>query len=274
MVSAGTVSGQFELADGVTIAPKTAAAYPVREQYDGRTESIEIMLSTAPIDAVAVANALNPHAEAINQDVLRKDNYILLWVEPGGRVSMNATFRATMTQYFDRTGTGGGLKATLTAHTADHVAGRVFTPAPVKVMSGESYTCDITFDVDVTRPPAGNPLPPGGGGPGQAFSAMMASVKNKNWEGLRKGVSERLRKMFDADYRTPEENLEYAVDIIQATLPRQGLKITGGRLRGDSATLEIEGEMFAGQTAVYFAKMVRIGGAWLFDGATLAGLVK
>ncbi|MDA8432031.1 MAG: hypothetical protein M0Z60_03600 [Nitrospiraceae bacterium] len=274
IAAAGTVAGQFKLGSGVVIAPKAAVAYPVREQYDARTESIEVMLSTAPIDAVAVANALNPHAEAINQDVLEHDNYILLWVEPDGRVSMNATFRATMTQYIDRTGDDGGLKAALTAHTPDHVAGRIFTPTPVKVMSGESYTCDITFDADVTRPKAGAPLPAGGGEPGKAFSAMMASAQNKNWDALRNSVSERLRNMFDADYRTPEENLEYAVDFLQTALPKQGRKITGGTLRGDAATLEIEGEMFPGQTAVYFAKMVKIRGAWLFDGASLTGLVK
>jgi hypothetical protein len=271
---ADTVTGRFTLGSGGKIAPKAAAAYPVREQYDARTESVEIMLSTSPIDAVAVANALNPHAEAINQDVLQHDNYILLWVTSDGQVSMNATFRATMTQYLDRTGAGGGLKATLTAHTPGHIAGRIFTPAPVKVMSGESYSCDITFAVDVTRPKAGTPLPPGGGEPGQAFSAMMASAQNKNWGALRTSVSERLRNMFDADYRTPEENLEYALDFLQTALPKQGRKVTGGIVRGDVATLEIEGEMFAGQKAVYFAKMVKIRGAWLFDGATLAGLVE
>jgi hypothetical protein len=271
---AGRVSGQFRLGTGVVITPKTAAAYPVREQYDARTESVEIVLSTEPVDAAAAVAALNPHMEAINQDALRQDNYILLWVTPDGRVSMNATFTKTMTQYLDRTGGGGGLAATLSAHTPGHVSGRIFTPAPVKVMSGESYTCDFTFDVDVTRLPAGVSLPPGGGEPGRAFAALLASAEKKNWDALRGGVSIRLRKIFDADYRTPEENLEYAVDFLQMQLPKRGTKVTGGVLRGESATLEIEGEMFAGQKAVYFARMVRSGGIWLFDGSTLAGMVK
>jgi len=273
-VDAGTVTGQFRLEGGGTIAPKSAAAYPVREQYDARTESIEIVLSTAPIDAALAANALNPHAEAINHDALRQDNYILLWVTPDGRVSMNATFSATMTQYLDRTGADGRLRATLTVHTPGRIAGRIFTQAPVKVMSGDSYTLDITFAVDVTHPAAGTLLPPGGGEPGKAFTAMRASAQKKNWDALRDSVSERLRNMFDADYRTPEENLEYATDFLQMSLPKLGTKVTRGTLRGETATLEIEGEMFAGQTAVYFVRMVRSGGAWLFDGATLAGLVK
>jgi hypothetical protein len=271
---AGTVTGQFRLEGADTIAPKAAAAYPVREQYDARTESVEIVLSTAPIDAAAAANALNPHIDAINQDALRQDNYILLWVTPDGRVSMNATFRATMTQYLDRSGAGGRLKAALTVHTPNRIEGRIFTEAPLKVMSGESWTVDIAFTVDVTRPVAGTPLPPGGGEPGKAFAAMMASAQKKNWEALRDSVSGRLKKMFDADYRTQEENLEYAVDFLQMSLPKLDRKVTGGTVRGDAATLEIEGEMFPGQMAVYFAKMVKSGNAWLFDGATLAGLVK
>ena len=274
MAEAGTVTGLFKLESGGMIAPKAAAAYPVREQYDARTESVEIMLSKAPIDVVAAANALNPHIEAINQDALRQDNYILLWVTPDGRVSMNATFVATMSQYLDRTGAGGGLRATLTANTPAQIAGRIFTPAPVKVMSGESYACDIRFAVDVTRPAVGTPLPPGGGEPGRAFAAVMASAQKKDWPALRDSVSEGLRKMFDADYRTPEENLQYAIDFLQTSLPRAGRKVTRGALRREVATLEVEGEMFAGQKAVYFVRMVRSKGAWLFDGATLAGLVK
>lgn len=272
LTEAGTVTGQFKLEGGGVIAPKAAVAYPVREQYDARTESVEIVLSKERIDATAAANALNPHTEAINQDAVRQDNYVLLWVTPDGRVSMNATFVATMSQYLDET--GGGLMATLTANTPGKIAGRIFTPTPVKVMSGGSYTCDITFEVDVTRPAAGIPLSPGGGEPGRAFTAVMAAAQKKNWPALRGGISEDLRKMFDADYRTPKENLAYAIDFLQTSLPKVGRKVTRGILRGEIATLEIEGEMFAGQKALYFVRMVRSKGAWLFDGATLAGFVK
>lgn len=269
---AGTVTGQFKLESGGMIAPEAATAYPVREQYDARTESVEIVLSRAPFSVDP--DALNPHIEAINQEAVRQDNYILLWVTPDGQVSMNATFAATMTQYLDRTGAGGGLRATLTTNTTGLIAGRIFTPEPVKVMSGDSYTCDITFAVDVVRPAAGTLLPPGGGEPGRAFAALMASAKKKNWPAFRDSVSERLRKILDDDYRTPEENLEYAVGFLQMSLPRSDRKVTRGTLRGTVATLEIEGDMFPGQKAVYFVRMVKSKGAWLFDGASLAGLVK
>lgn len=269
---AGTVTGQFKLKSGGMIAPEAATAYPVREQYNARTESVEIMLSKAPFNVDP--DALNPHVEAINQEAVRQDNYILLWVTRDGQVSMNATFVATMSQYLDKTGAGGGLKAILTTNAPERIAGRILTPEPVKVMSGDSYMCDMTFEVDVVRPTAGTPLPPGGGEPGRAFVAMMASAKKKNWPALRDSVSEGFRKLFDADYRTPEENMEYAIGFLQMSLPKTNRKVTRGTLRGTVATLEIEGDMFPGQKAVYFVRMVKSKGAWLFDGAALAGLVK
>ena len=67
VAEAGTVTGQFKLDTGGVIAPKTAAAYPVREQYDARSESVEIVLSTRPIDAASAANALNPHTGRTDQ---------------------------------------------------------------------------------------------------------------------------------------------------------------------------------------------------------------
>ena len=270
---AGTVSGKFSLESGAQITPRSVAAFPVREQYDARAESIEIVLSTEPIDATGSANALNPHTDAINHDALRKDNYILLWVTPAGQVSLNATFAATMTQYLDRSDGRGSLIADLTANTPNRVAGRVSLSTPVKVMSGESYSYDITFDVDVTRPENGTPLADGGA-PGLAFKALLAAVKKKNWPALRSGVSERLRNMFDVDYRSAKENLDFAVSSLQMSLPKTGIKVTQGTLRGEIATLEIEGEIFAGQKAVYFVRMVKNKNAWLYDGAALAGLVK
>jgi hypothetical protein len=179
-----------------------------------------------------------------------------------------------MTQYLDRTGPGGGLKAELNANTPTHIAGRVFTAEPVKVLSGETFSCDITFAVDVTRPASGTPLPEGGGEPGKAFGAMLDAAKNKNWDALIESVSARMRSIFDADYRSKEENLDYAVDFLKMALPKSKTKIIGGTLRGETATLEIEGEMFAGQPAVYFARMIKTKDSWLYDGAILAGMVK
>ena len=57
--------------------------------------------------------------------------------------------------------------------------------------------------------------------------------------------------MFDKSYNSPEENASSTADILQAWLPKSGLKIAGGQLRGDTADLEVEGEMFPGTNALY-----------------------
>jgi len=107
------------------------------------------------------------------------------------------------------------------------------------------------------------------------MSKQIKAVQgDKNRDALIGGVSERLRNMFEADYRTKEENLEYAIDLVKMSLPKSETKVTSGTLRGGTATLEIEGGMFAGQTAVYFARMLRSGNKWSYDGAILAGMVK
>ena len=68
---------------------------------------------------------------------------LLIWANADGSASMNATFSATMTQYLDDT--HGSLKVEWTERSAERVAGRLWSPKPVKPMSGDSWTVDVTF---------------------------------------------------------------------------------------------------------------------------------
>lgn len=263
------VSGAFKVG-ATTIAPKYAGAYLTRDTRDSRKKQVEVVLSEHPIDAAAAALALDPHTQAINQDGLREGNYILLWIDAEGRATMNATFSETMTQYLAMR---SDLRAELTENTTTRVAGRVFTPEPVKTIDGEVYEVDVAFAVDVAAGPAGTPLPVDGGDPGRAFEALYAAVTEKNADGIRAGLSQALRERLEEDYRTPEENLEYVLDILQIWLPKSTSVVTGGELLGDAAVLEVEGEMFPGQKALYLVKMVKEGDFWRFDEATNAGLL-
>ncbi len=155
-LAAGDASGTVVVMKGGTIAPTHAAAYLTRDPKDARVRIVEVVLSDQPIDAAAAVQALNPHADVINQDALKGRNYVLLWVRSGGEVSMNATFSETMTQYVEVS--GGALTASLTANTLDRVAGRLSTAKPISVMDGTSYTVDLTFAADVTRLPPGDKL--------------------------------------------------------------------------------------------------------------------
>lgn len=272
---AGDAKGQFAVKGGKTsgtIAPTHAAAYVTRDPRDARKKVAEVVLSDAPIDVDEAVATLQPHNHVINQDVLDDQNYVVLWVAPDGHVSMNATFSKTMTQFIDTV--GDSLQATLSVNTPERVAGRIFTAAPVKTMGGDTYTVDLTFDTAVTRQPAGTPLSAGGGGAGKALTEFLSALKRQQWPAIKAGLTPSSIAMFDKSYNTAEENASSAADIIHVWLPKSGVKIIGGQVRGDTADLVIEGEMFPGTSALYLARLRQVGGAWLFDSAGMVGMLR
>lgn len=228
---AGEASGQFKVTGRDPIRPKYAAAYETRDQRDPHKRVIEVVLSDAPVDAAAAAADLDPHTNAINQPALMDHDYILLWVRPGNDVSMNATYGARMVQFVDMT--PDALHAEITAYTPGRVAGRVWSPQPVKTQD-EEWTVDVQFAADVAPTPAGTKLPAGGGDAGKALRAMKERP---------------------------------------ITLPKGTMKVVGGELRGDVAILEVEGKMFPKQKALYLVRMTKSGGKWVFDRATTAGFI-
>ena len=234
---AGEASGQFKVTGRDPIRPKYAAAFETRDKRDPHKRVVEVVLSDAPVDAAAAAADLDPHGNAINQPALMDHDYILLWVRPGNDVSMNATYGARMVQFVEMTGDMGSLQAEVATNTPERVAGRVWSPKPVKTQD-ESWTVDVRFTADVARIPAGAKLPADGGEPGKAFRAMLRSTKE--------------------------------LDVM---LPKKGAKVVGGELRGDSAILEVEGEMFPGQKGLYLARMKKSGATWIYDRAVPAGLI-
>lgn len=271
VAAAGPASGTFNASTHGAIMPKYATAFTVRDSHDARTTRIEVLLSEVPVDLGDIQTALNPHMVAINADPLKDRNYVLLWVAPDGAVTMNATFSKTMTQYLDDT--TSRLKATLTTNTATRVEGRLFSPAPLKTLDGATYAVDLKFAADVPAVPAGTRLPPGGGDPGKAFSALMTAATSKNWPAIKAASGPSALKMFDHDYNSPAENAKSALDMLNAWVPRQKMKISGGELRGETAILEVEGEMFEGMRSLSLVRMVKSGPKWLFEEAAHAGML-
>src|SRR5437764_5622567 len=129
-VVAGEASGEFKTTTRKPIKPKYAAAYETRDSRDARKKVVEVVLSEAPVDVDAALADLDPHSNVINQPALMEHNYILLWVRPNGDISMNATYSERMVQFVDMT--GGDLQAELSANTPDRIAGRLYSPKPIK----------------------------------------------------------------------------------------------------------------------------------------------
>jgi len=270
--AANSASGSVDVQKVGTISPKFSVGYLVRDQRNARTTQTEVLLSEVMTDPAQMDGVLDPHMVAINLDALRNRNYILLFVRGDGWVGMNATFSKGMTQFLNDT--TGGLKAEFTARTATRIEGRVSSPAPLKSMDGTTYTVDLHFDVDIAAPPAGTALPTGGGDPGKALTAFLASSQKKNWTAIKAGSSPAALKTFDKSYNSPAENAEGAADLLKAWIPLQKMTITGGQLRGKVAVLDVEGELFPGQLGLSLVQMVKTGAVWQFDRAARAGLVR
>jgi hypothetical protein len=267
----GTASGEFTAGKRPPIRPKFATAFEARDQRDARKTIVEVVLSDAPVDAAAAARELDPHMDIINQAALKDRNYVLLWVRPANDVSMNATYSPTMTQYLaraDRT-----FKAEITEYSADRVTGRVFTTEPIKTMDGELYAANLTFSAVITHAPPSTKLPADGGEPGKALTALFAAIAKKSWDGIAQNVTERNAKMFGDPDDPPAKRVAEALDMLGFWLPKKGARITGGLVRESSAFVEVEGEVYEGQKALYLARMIKVGTRWVFDHATNAGLI-
>ena len=273
LASAQTASGRFTSQPEGTITPRVAAAYVVRDQFNPREREVEVILSATVVDVAKAVAELSPHTAVINDPALKDTNYVLIWIGAGGKVSMNATFSKSMTQFVDRASADGALRAELTTNTPDRVAGRIFTPAPVKTMGGSTYTIDVTFSAPVARAPAGTALPAGGGDPGNALLAFLAARQKKDWPSLKAALSPSASERFIKSYNDDQENLTDLLGTLDFWLPAKDAKLTGGTLAGETAVLDVEGVLASGIKALTLVRMIKRPSGWLFDTASMAGML-
>ncbi len=274
--SDGTVTGSFRVGKNA-ISPKHAAAYRTGDRFNPGKTVTEVVLSQMPFDATGAAAALDKHKFRINDPGLRHGGHIILWIDDDGVVDMNATVAEPMAIYAGSTAEKGAmhreLKAELTENKPGHIAGRVYTPSPVKVES-DSFELDVTFSTDVAFRAVDSKLPAGGGAPGKALQGLLTAMAKNDGANVRKSLSKRVvGKLYDNEYRTEAANLTFAVEMLNGELPRKDVKILGGDVSGDAAVLQIEGAT-EGVRAAYLIRMLKEEGVWTFDEAFLAGYLQ
>jgi hypothetical protein len=124
-----------------------------------------------------------------------------------------------------------------------------------------AFSYNATFHAVVTAPKAeaaavlkGTNLPAGGGDLGKTYLAFTKSVAAGDMKAVREGVSaERAAQMNTPDFKE-------MFPMIQAMQPKN-IKVTGGAVDGDSATLTATGNQ-DGDKATGTIAMVREGGKW------------
>lgn len=138
-------------------------------------------------------------------------------------------------------------------------AGRIYLPKANEFFD-DTYQYDFTFRAPLSDPnaPIGDPLPAGGGEPGQAYIAWVDAVNSGDPERLKPLVSPEMAKMLDT--QDPAEVAE-ELELMKLMNPTD-LKILSGSSDGATAILKVEGRM-EGEKVRGEITLVKEGEIWL-----------
>ncbi len=163
-------------------------------------------------------------------------NYLLLKFTPDGE-NIGQDIK-----HFEKDGviSGSGdssLKVDIDPFGPDTFSGRAYL-IEAQEFFDDTYVFDVTFSVRVPtlEELGGELLPADGGLAGKTFLAMNAAIVNGDIEALQKLVPPDIASDFDG------EDGQLSMEFMQRMTPTE-VKITGGRLFGDEAELDIEGVM-------------------------------
>jgi hypothetical protein len=239
--------------NGKTTALKYAVATPKEDPFDKKKKATFLLVTDQAVPASAIADEF----EFMRwYDKANLHGFAVLINDEKRVVSGNIYDPALKHNGFSSV---GKQEVALTALTPTHIAGKVSLPADE--FFGDKYQYSATFDVPVAvvkiaapPPPKGNPLPAGGGEPAKAYLAFDKAVAAGNMAAVKNGVSAEQRKsMDDADFKK-------MFPLMQA-LRAKNVKITGGTIDGNTATLLATGKDDSGTTTGKVT-MVLEGGAW------------
>jgi len=272
---AGPISGQFVIG-GKPVPVREIAAFRVRDQYHPRTLQTYVMLTAKKVDRAKIGADLDPYATAINDPAVSDADYLSFWVSADGVTTFNAHVGGT--QYVDSSGQmigqKGSLVATCRENTPARIACTVKTAQPVKPMDGPTWSMDLSFEADVVSRAPGKPLAKDGEAPGRALLALRSAIAGKDMAKILALLTPESAKGYQEDWRTPAENLASAKEILDVQVPKKP-KITGGELLGeDQAVLEVEGTPYEGGHMLYLVKMRLVGGKWVYEQTSVAGMLR
>ena len=102
---------------------------------------------------------------------------------------------------------------------------------------------------------------------------FFAARQKKDWSSLKAALSPVASEKFVKGYNDDKENLTDMLDTLNFWLPAKDVKITGGTLMGEVAVLEVEGVLASGVKALTLVRLIKRPSGWLFDSATMAGML-
>jgi hypothetical protein len=267
-----TAGGSFDAEPDGSITPKFSGAYLTRAESDPRQREIEIILSTALPDLEKAVSALDPHLMVINEIQNNRRDAILIRISREQKVRVQTFIGKTPQAGVIFSTEKGTLVAELTSNTAERVSGRVFTHGRFRTWRGSTVSLDLTFSTPVTVAPAGTSLPPGGGEPGNALNAFLAARNRGDWSTLKTALSRPAKRRFVQIKKEDDENRINTFATLDYWFPAKDPKITGGKLTGDTAVLDVESPIKS-TARLTLVRLIMGASGWVFDDALFIGMV-
>lgn len=253
-------------------------AYRVADEDDPAVQYTELVFAEQPLDTAAIAAGMQARGEDSTTSVL--------WEKVEGAFAKLRLHEDGNTELYVYVPPGynfnyGGSSAELTANTPGRVEGSFRLDDTD--MDGKPRTVQLTFAADVaplgTAPAgapeaqadggqespvaeqaAGEPLPQDGGEPGIVFLEAMKAQREGDFDAMVRVSSQAQRERMLADRDKPEFP---AMLEMMKNMAAESVEIGGGRVAGETATIDFTGHYADGGSSKGTATLLREDGRWV-----------
>jgi hypothetical protein len=251
----GTVTGSLT-ANGKTFALKHAYAQTRKDPFDKKKTVVEVIVTDQEISPAAASDDMEFMQAQDKQNL----SGFTASINDEKQIISGTVFSPAFKKMHQFSGVGM-QKLDLKSMTATQISGTIGMAKP-DTFFDEKYQYTATFNLPIGKPfvaaaPVlkGSPLPAGGGEPGKAYMAYLKLLTAGDMKGFLGGVSAARAKEASSD-----PDFKKMFPLLQAMQPK-GVKVTGGAMNGNSATLLTTGKDES-QTSNGTISMVKEGGAW------------
>lgn len=255
-----SVSGRFVDGDQVVV-PVDAYAYRKPDPFEEGSQVTVVVLADKAFDRAAL-DAAPERDSAIRSFMFEHEARLIeLTLDAEGEVS-NLYVYVPPGSNLSMSGSG---ETEVRAHAPTRTEGRF-------VLEGEERQADLAWAVDVAGDPVplaqrGSPLPAGGGEPGAAYVAYIAAVRSGDPEKMAAHMGREMAEAMLSHRGDPD--FAEQIELFQAFNPSE-ITVTGGRLDGETAYLDVVGKDADGRRVSGTVTMGREGGRWIRQDDELA----
>jgi hypothetical protein len=252
----GKVDGSLT-ANGKTFALKHAYAQTRKDPFDKKKSVLVVIVTDQELSPAAASDDM----ELMQAQDKQQLSGFTATIDADKAIISGTVFSPAFKKMKQFSGVGV-QKLELTAMTATRIAGTVGMAKPDDFFD-EKYQYNATFDLPIGKPAGpppppvlkGTPLPANGGEPGKAYTAYLKLLAAGDMKGFLAGVSAERSKEASSD-----PDFKKLFPLLKAMQPT-GVKITGGAIDGNNATLLATGKD-DNNVSNGTITMVKEGGAW------------